>query len=55
MKWCLGLADVISPPERQRSAESKEDKIEPDGLATAVQVAAAGGPVDEALQAVEMG
>ncbi|KAI0694209.1 phosphatases II [Cytidiella melzeri] len=50
MKWCLGPADVTSPPERQGSVDMREGKANPD-----VQVAAAGERVEDALQAVKMG
>lgn len=55
LEWCPESADVISPPERQTSVESREGKGEPAGIAATIQAAAAGnvGEMVEAKQAAE--
>ncbi|KAI0076508.1 phosphatases II, partial [Panus rudis PR-1116 ss-1] len=42
MEWAPEVADVVSPPARQGSQESREGKGEPSGLAATVKAVAAG-------------
>ena len=55
MKWCAESTDVVSPPSRQGSAESREGKTDPDGSATAAVQAVVGGPGEGAAEAAQMG
>ncbi|KAH8083341.1 phosphatases II [Cristinia sonorae] len=50
LEWCSETADVISPPERQTSVDSREGKGEPAGIAATIE-AVAGGKVSEIVEA----
>lgn len=50
MEWCSESADILSPPERQTSAESRAGKGEPSGIMATLQAASAGN-VHEAVEA----
>lgn len=55
LEWCSESADVMSPPERQTSIESREGKGEPAGIAATLEAVAAGNVsgIVEAKQAAE--
>ncbi|TCD68747.1 Telomerase protein component 1 [Steccherinum ochraceum] len=51
LEWCSESADIISPPERTTSVESREGKGEPAGVAAAVEAVASAGTVGEIVEA----